>query len=437
MGSIGSAVGNMWGSSIGGIVNGAASGLTPQNSFSASPEQETSQNFQPQLDQAAGNYSSNLANQNSLGAQLLAQSQGQGPNPAQMQLQQATDANNKMAAGQYASQKGINPGLGQKQIMTNAANQNQTAAGQGAVLGAQQQLAAQGQLGSLYNQIGNQALTNQNTLQTGAAAQNNASNYGTGINAGVAAQNTAAIQNTSSGIYNGIGSMMSMGGGGGGGGGMGMYKGGEVPHYDEGGDVGMGAPATPDYLGNFNFQDHSSDFLGNDDLVGAKNDAANSSIASGGSGDQSVGGGGSPGQAPNWASGMNFDPTGSEKQSSGGGGGGGGIMSMLPMLAAAAAHGGMIGSRSLPADHPVMMALKARGGPVPGTPMVEHNSPKNDTQPAMLSPGEVVLPLNVMNAKDPGAAAKMFVEQLKKSKSNKEDSGYGKVLSAKRKAGMQ
>ncbi|MDE2104855.1 MAG: hypothetical protein KGL39_46895, partial [Patescibacteria group bacterium] len=36
------------------------------------------------------------------------------------------------------------------------------------------------------------------------------------------------------------------------------------------------------------------------------------------------------------------------------------------------------------------------GGPVPGIPQVQGNSPKNDTVPAMLSPGEVVLPRTVV-----------------------------------------
>lgn len=55
------------------------------------------------------------------------------------------------------------------------------------------------------------------------------------------------------------------------------------------------------------------------------------------------------------------------------------------------------------------------GSVVPGIPKVNHNSLKNDVVDAKLTPGEVVLPLDVMNAKDPGAEAKKFVDALRKN----------------------
>jgi len=49
---------------------------------------------------------------------------------------------------------------------------NQQAAGQAALMGAQQQLGAQNQLGNLYGQMGQQNLGYQNMLQQAQAEQN-------------------------------------------------------------------------------------------------------------------------------------------------------------------------------------------------------------------------------------------------------------------------
>jgi hypothetical protein len=56
--------------------------------------------------------------------------------------------------------------------------------------------------------------------------------------------------------------------------------------------------------------------------------------------------------------------------------------------------------------------LAAEGERVPGKAKVEGNSYSNDTVPAMLSPGEVVLPREVMNHKNPAAAAAAFVKNI-------------------------
>ena len=56
------------------------------------------------------------------------------------------------------------------------------------------------------------------------------------------------------------------------------------------------------------------------------------------------------------------------------------------------------------------------GGPVPGEPIVQKDSIKNDVVPAKLSPKEIVLPLSVTQAKDaPAAAARFVAETLAKS----------------------
>lgn len=57
------------------------------------------------------------------------------------------------------------------------------------------------------------------------------------------------------------------------------------------------------------------------------------------------------------------------------------------------------------------------GGPVPGKAKVSGNSSKNDVVHAMLSPGEIVLPRSVTQAKNaPEAAAKFVADHLKKAK---------------------
>ena len=50
---------------------------------------------------------------------------------------------------------------------------------------------------------------------------------------------------------------------------------------------------------------------------------------------------------------------------------------------------------------------------VTGKAQVKGDSPKNDKVPAVLSPGEVVLPRSVMNAEDPAKAAADFVRAIK------------------------
>lgn len=59
---------------------------------------------------------------------------------------------------------------------------------------------------------------------------------------------------------------------------------------------------------------------------------------------------------------------------------------------------------------PVMVA-KA-GGKVPGKAAVSGDSYKNDTVPAMVSPGEIVLPRHITQSKDAGEKAKKFVEAI-------------------------
>ena len=83
-------------------------------------------------------------------------------------------------------------------------------------------------------------------------------------------------------------------------------------------------------------------------------------------------------------------------------------------------------------DAPALAMMAARGGAIPGKASVSGDSPKNDTVPTMLSPGEVVLPRSVVNAKNSPEKAKEFVAALKRQKDGDSDEGYGKVLKAQR-----
>lgn len=63
-------------------------------------------------------------------------------------------------------------------------------------------------------------------------------------------------------------------------------------------------------------------------------------------------------------------------------------------------------------------AMKARGGAaeVPGKAKFKGDTRSNDTVPALLSPGEIVLPRTVAQSEDAPEKAKKFVEAIKKQK---------------------
>lgn len=62
------------------------------------------------------------------------------------------------------------------------------------------------------------------------------------------------------------------------------------------------------------------------------------------------------------------------------------------------------------------MLAASQGGYVDGKAQVKGDSLKNDNVPAMLSPGEIVIPRSIIHGENPGEAAKKFVEGLLKKK---------------------
>ena len=117
---------------------------------------------------------------------------GTGPNPAQAMLANTTGQNVANQQAQMAGQRGsgANVGLMARQAANNGANIQQQAAGQGAALQAQQSLGALGQMGGMANQMAGQQANATNAYSN--AAQNAYGQTSGNINA----QNNANIQNT-------------------------------------------------------------------------------------------------------------------------------------------------------------------------------------------------------------------------------------------------
>lgn len=68
------------------------------------------------------------------------------------------------------------------------------------------------------------------------------------------------------------------------------------------------------------------------------------------------------------------------------------------------------------------------GGPVPGQAPYAGDTTKNDVVPAMLSPGEVVLPRSVVQGPNMEAKVVEFMRHLK----GKSKGGYGDVIAARK-----
>lgn len=370
------------------------------------------------------NYGNVNTAQTNLANQLQAQANGQGPNLAALQLQQATNQNNQQAAGAMASQRGMNPALAQRIISQNQASNNQNAAGQSGVLRAQQQLAAESGLGNVLGQQGTEANANAAANYSALGNQNNAVtgavNSANQTNAQIAQNNSNQSAGIAGGIMNSIGSMFS--------------EGGEVDRPEKhlerllmsigdkvkpvklsGGGSPMssigsslsGAPMNAIDPGLAQGPSAASDNLfgsllggggGGDPASGATSAAPS---ASGGSVGGSAAGGASMAGGPMDAiSGL---------MGSGGGGmgsmamlaaakgaeiphfdGGGGIMSMLPMLAMLAAKGGKVPN------------YDQGGGIMSMLPMLAMLASKGGKVPAMVSPGERFIPPEKVDAVSSG-----------------------------------
>lgn len=368
--------------------------LTPQNGYQAQLAPTTQYNYgapmQTALNQNTAGYNAGMGNigaEQGLAGQYQGLASGTGPSLAQNVLAQGTGANVANQAALMAGNRGAsaNAGLiGRQAGQQGAAIQN-AATSQAANLGMQQQLGALGAQANLYGNIGQQAQGIQsgaNTLYGTTVAGNNTQNANTianyqqmqNINSQIAQQNTNAVGKTASGLESmassaagPIGSMIGGGGapgGGGSGGGGGqamasmMAKGGEI-----------GGPTS-----------HAGRFLARYDGGGQVAQVNTPTLQ------------GPPADPP------------SSGGSSGGSSGASSMMSMAPLLLAALNKGGpapVVGEQ-----------LAAKGKMVPGKPKVQGDNLKNDVVPAMLSPGEIVIPRSIAQHPDAPSRAAAFVQAI-------------------------
>lgn len=409
---------------IGAAVQGLGQAFTAQNNYQANLAPQMQTGYGELIRQGGLGSLAAFSQQQNLANTLLAQSRGQGPNPAQDMLNQSTAKNISNQGALMASQRGAssNPALIARQAAMQGANTQQQAVGQAATLGGQQRLAAQQQLGNTYGQMGAESNTLFGSALAGQNTQNanEIQNYAMaqGINAQVAQSNTNAQNATTGGILGALGgggaSMFADGGMVSGGGGVAQVS---TPQIADGKGVvvsgGGGKGGGKDkkkksddgeyYPGQGMAYDGTSMAGGAGDAGGLTTEMP-MYASSGGEidGGQVSGGGGVA------------DITGSEigggqgawaqKKDKGGGGGLGSIMGLAAMLA----KGGYIP----PSPHFSRMLLA--GGRVPGKASVQGDSQKNDNQPAMLSPGEIVLPRSVTQSPDMEKKAIEFLRHLKR-----------------------
>lgn len=424
----------------GGIMKDAAAAFTSLNNYQANAPTIGQQNFAPQVNRLQNQQAQTYQQQQNLANALLAQSRGQGPNPAQEQLAQNTGQNVAQQAALMAGQRGAssNVGLMARQAAQNGATVQQNAAGQAATLGAQQQLASQQALSGLYGNLANQSLQGESIQQGGQAAQNTAITSGQlgaqQINANISGQNAAALNGTAGGISNALGAGLANA----------LSKGGYVQKFDTGGIAQYSAPQTPN-IQLRDWQNQGLQFQAPEggDKEKPKDDKSTSEASSAQT---------TPDGSPvkqyegthQYLTPMNYDEGGdiqplmgiedfgsksspsaasagnvpnagiSAAGPSGGGGGGmlGGLMALL-------SQGGQV---------PTNMV---QGGPVAGKAKVKGDSPKNDTVPAMVSPGEAVIPRSIMNSPDMEKKAIEFLRHLKNAKGK---ASYGDVIASRKKA---
>lgn len=189
------AIGNVVGGVFGGIGGGAADAAGATSNFHAQNPYDPGQ-----IQMEANNQGQIYGQQQSLAQALQQQMAGVGPNPAQSQFQGNVQNNIANAQGMIASQRGLNPALAARMGVNAGTAANQQAANQAATLQAQQQLAAQGQLGGLYGQmqqgnIDQQKLYNQANLGAQGLAQQTAAG-----NAAIKGQLTGGLLNSAGGI---------------------------------------------------------------------------------------------------------------------------------------------------------------------------------------------------------------------------------------------
>lgn len=423
---------------VGGMPSNSVPFLGPlQNSTQGQAPGITTQtpNLLSGISQGQINTQGTYFNQSSLANQLMQQSQGQGPNPALAQLNQTTNQNVQNQGALMASQRGAsaNPALIARQAAMQGANTQQQAAGQAATLNAQQQLAAEQGAAGIYGQQASEGLNQQSISQGALAAQNSAITQGQlgaeNITANANAQNTGIFGNILGGAASGGALGLALAATGGeitkdgikqpeyprkmaSGGLMGIEQ------YGGGGSGGVSIPPL---------QSPSSGGGGGASQLGGM--ALGKYLAGSGSGSPSL----SDDQTASDT--LDADATlGVESPNSGMIGPQEEGINQSQMLDATNIDGDMVAQgNDLPyakgGSIPFSQAL-LKGGKVPGKAEVAGNSEKNDKEPTLLSPQEIVLPRSVTLSEDAPRKAAEFVAELQKRKTSK--GGFGEVINAKK-----
>lgn len=328
-----------------------------------------------------------LQKQNDVYGQLQGVASGQGPNPAQAMLSQATGANVANQAALAAGQRGAgaNVGLIARQAAQTGANLQQQAAGQGATMQAQQSLNAIGQAGGMASGMANNQIGQTNANQAAHQAEQSAL-----LNANAAhnTNQTSMANTTMAGQQGMIGGIMN-----GAGAAFGLAEGGEVP-----------SAYTPQSMFGQGLATQSAPMAAAD-VNGNKSGAeALQKGVSGGMGGKK--------KDPMAAANGNLPAATNTFNSS--------MAGPAMMMPAALSSGGKVPAMVSPGErvlNPSEAQAVARGkvnpmkvgGQVPGQAKVKGDSYQNDTIPAKLPAGGVVIPRSVMQSKDPVRGAAEFV----------------------------
>lgn len=347
----------------------AAQATASQDANLAQMQQQQALLAQLQAQGGIGNQTAVFNQQQALANQLQDAANGGGPNPAAAQLANATGANVANQAALMASQRGgsANAGLIARQAAMQGAGIQQNAAGQAAALQAQQQLAARSQLmqqqqqlaGLAGQQVGQQM--GQQNINQGAAANNQNALFGQVNNQNQFALGQAAQQNQ---VNEANSNRLSKG---------------------LGGLFGAAGSALSGPLGN---------------MFGGASGAANSGMGGVSLGNYSL---------------NNMTPQVQPSVQAASGSFGSGLQ--RPSFFAG---GGQVGNgpSSRVGQHFAGLAMQS-GGQVPGQAEVKGDSFNNDTVPAMLSPGEIVIPRSVMQSSNPTKAAADFVAAIMRKNGRK------------------
>lgn len=362
-----------------------------------------------------------VGNQNILAAQLLARTRGQGPSVAETQLNQATGKNVANTAALMSGQRGAsaNPALIARQAAMAGADVQQQGAAQAATLRAQEQLAAQNQLqnlaanqisqtGQSVNNLTNAQQAEQNILQGANSSYNNAavgmqSNINN-TNAETAKSNQGLLGGLFGGIASGLSSIFGA-------------EGGQVVLKEHPIMMAKGGEIRDGYLA---CMAAGGPIGGNSVIVG--NPLA--SAASGPSAPASF-----AGQflsAPAQSSGPNVQQMGSSPQTLPdfnkiGNDVGDMVNGFRTRNPSDVSGGGGMASNAMAKGGKVQEHLAAKGGKVKADSKkqkakVSGNSYANDSIPALLSEGEIVLPRSVTQHANAPEMAKRFVMQVQARK---------------------